>query len=80
MNRAKLGHEIGYHYEDLALENGNPDKAYNSFCKNLERIREIYQSLKDKAKEFKDRYGEDWKQVMYATATKKAKEKKDERD
>ena len=37
-----LGHEIGYHYEDLALENGNADKAFESFCKNLEHLRKCY--------------------------------------
>ncbi len=36
-----LGHEIGYHYEDLDLCNGAIDKAYQSFQKNLARLREI---------------------------------------
>lgn len=39
---AELGHEIGYHYEDLSLTNGDIDNAYNSFCKNLEKLRKIY--------------------------------------
>jgi hypothetical protein len=39
---SKLGHEIGYHYEDLSLTNGNIDKAYDSFCRNLEKFRKIY--------------------------------------
>lgn len=39
---AELGHEIGYHYEDLTLEKGNIDKAYISFCGNLDKFREIY--------------------------------------
>src|ERR1039457_774558 len=56
---ADLGHEIGYHYEDVNLvfrrqksilkgQNGKIDEerlidlAYESFCKNLERMRKIY--------------------------------------
>ena len=37
-----LGHEIGYHYEDLALSNGNPEQAIRSFEQNLARVREFY--------------------------------------
>lgn len=33
---------------------------------------EIVMSMKDKADEFKKKYGADWKSVMYATATKQA--------
>lgn len=36
-----LGHEIGYHYEDLTLENGDVDKAYSSFRNNLDKMRTI---------------------------------------
>ncbi|REK48040.1 MAG: hypothetical protein DWQ48_11195 [Bacteroidetes bacterium] len=39
---ADMGHEIGYHYEDLALCNGNFEKAYEQFQRNLEKIRMIY--------------------------------------
>jgi len=38
----KLGHEIGYHYEDLSFSKGDVDKAYTSFCQNLYKIRELY--------------------------------------
>jgi len=38
---ASMGHEIGYHYEDLALVGGNREKALVSFEMNLNRIREI---------------------------------------
>jgi len=38
---ASMGHEIGYHYEDLALVGGNREKALASFEMNLNRIREI---------------------------------------
>ena len=38
---AALGHEIGYHYESLTTCNGDVDKAYEDFCKNLEALREI---------------------------------------
>lgn len=39
---ATLGHEIGYHYEDLTLCRGDKEKAIESFKKNLDKIREIY--------------------------------------
>lgn len=38
---ALLGHEIGYHYESLTTCKGDVDKAYQDFCKNLERLRAI---------------------------------------
>jgi hypothetical protein len=37
----KLGHVIGYHYEDLCDCKGNIDKAYLRFKKNLSCFREI---------------------------------------
>lgn len=37
-----LGHEIGYHYEDLALAEGDMEKAVASFAKNLAYFREYY--------------------------------------
>ena len=36
-----MGHEIGYHYECLSDTNGNMDKAYVDFEKNLKRFRSI---------------------------------------
>ncbi len=39
---AGLGHEIGYHYEDLALANGDMATALQSFQRNLERMRAIF--------------------------------------
>ena len=38
---ARLGHEIGYHYESLTTCNGDIDSAYIDFCKNLELLRNI---------------------------------------
>ena len=38
---ALLGHEIGYHYENLTTCHGNIDLAYKDFCANLERLRAI---------------------------------------
>lgn len=38
---AKLGHQIGYHYESLSTTKGNLEKAYEDFKYNLQRIREI---------------------------------------
>jgi hypothetical protein len=38
----KLGHEIGYHYEDLSMAEGNFEKAIDLFKHNLERLRRLY--------------------------------------
>lgn len=38
---ASMGHEIGYHYEDLSLANGDYTKAKEFFNTNLSRLREI---------------------------------------
>lgn len=38
---AALGHEVGYHYESLTTCNGDIDKAYEDFCKNLEALRKL---------------------------------------
>ncbi|MBR6830444.1 MAG: hypothetical protein IKM83_07540 [Paludibacteraceae bacterium] len=38
----KLGHEIGYHYEDMSLCNGDVDKAYDHFQTWLEYFRKYY--------------------------------------
>ncbi len=39
---AKLGHEIGYHYEDLAKAEGNYQRAIYSFEINLNKLRQFY--------------------------------------
>ena len=39
---AEMEHEIGYHYEDLALSRGDFSKAIDSFEKNLNRFRENF--------------------------------------
>lgn len=36
-----LGHEIGYHYESLTTCNGDVDAAYQDFCTNLEKLRQM---------------------------------------
>lgn len=36
-----MGHEIGYHYETMDTQNGNIDKGYDEFCRNLEQLRKI---------------------------------------
>jgi hypothetical protein len=33
-----LGHEVGYHYETMDTCNGNVDKAYDEFCRNLDKF------------------------------------------
>lgn len=38
---ASLGHEIGYHYENLALCNGNTGKAILDFNQQLNRLRQL---------------------------------------
>ena len=37
-----LGHEIGYHYEDMSLCGGDIDKAYDHFTTWLEYFRQYY--------------------------------------
>ncbi|WP_234736775.1 polysaccharide deacetylase family protein [Tellurirhabdus bombi] len=39
---AELGHEIGYHYEDLTLAKGDPQSAIGHFTDWLNRLRAIY--------------------------------------
>lgn len=39
---AALGHEIGYHYEDMAICHGDTEKAYEHFKTNLEYFRTYY--------------------------------------
>lgn len=36
-----LGHEAGYHYENLTTCNGDSESAYQDFCKNLEILRKL---------------------------------------
>jgi len=38
---ADLGHEVGYHYEDLSLANGDYGKAISLFGQHLERLRQF---------------------------------------
>ena len=35
----RMGHEIGYHYEDLSVMRGKAEKAYESFKSNIEYLR-----------------------------------------
>lgn len=39
---AALGHEIGYHYEDLSMAKGDHKKAIKLFERNLELFRQYY--------------------------------------
>ena len=36
-----LDHRAGYHYESLTTCNGDREAAYEDFCKNLEKLREV---------------------------------------
>ena len=38
----EMGHEVGYHYEDLSLAKGDVDKAMESFKANLAYFRQYY--------------------------------------
>ncbi len=38
---ASLGHEIGYHYEDMDIANGDPHQAIKLFEKHLSQLREV---------------------------------------
>lgn len=38
---ATMGHEIGYHYEDMDFANGDPHKAIKLFEKHLSQLREV---------------------------------------
>lgn len=37
----KLGHEIGYHYEDMDSAKGDPEKAIKNFEENLQKLRKL---------------------------------------
>jgi len=37
----ELGHEIGYHYEDMDFAKGNPEKAIALFDEHLGKLREV---------------------------------------
>ena len=39
---ADLGHEIGYHYEDMSIMHGDVDKAYAHFVEQLAYFRQFY--------------------------------------
>jgi len=39
---AELGHEIGYHYEDLSIMNGDKEKAITHFTLQLDYFRQFY--------------------------------------
>ena len=39
---ADLGHEIGYHYEDMSIMHGDVDKAYGHFVEQLTYFRQFY--------------------------------------
>ena len=39
---AEMGHEIGYHYEDLSAAKGNRQHAIVSFKRNLSALRKLY--------------------------------------
>ena len=38
----KLNHEVGYHYEDMALNNGDFEKSYHHFVEKLKLFRTYY--------------------------------------
>jgi len=36
-----MGHEVGYHYEDLSMQHGDIEEALKSFKRNVEMLREL---------------------------------------
>ncbi|MDF1576654.1 MAG: hypothetical protein P1P86_15820 [Bacteroidales bacterium] len=38
---SNLGHEIGYHYEELCTYKGDREKAFEAFQRNLEKLRQL---------------------------------------
>ncbi|MBL6729986.1 MAG: hypothetical protein ISP74_03675 [Bacteroidia bacterium] len=38
---ASMGHEIGYHYEDMDFAKGDVDKAYELAKKHLAQLRDV---------------------------------------
>jgi len=38
---SEMGHEVGYHFEDLSYSHGNIDEAVRSFRNNVEKFRKI---------------------------------------
>jgi len=38
---ADLGHEVGYHYENMDTRNGDIDKAWDDFRDNLDKLRKL---------------------------------------
>ena len=38
---ASLGHEVGYHYEELVTEKGDVDKAYARIVRNVKKMRQV---------------------------------------
>ncbi len=36
-----MGHEVGYHYEELVTEKGDVDKAYARLVRNIDRLRQL---------------------------------------
>lgn len=54
------------------LESSLKEAAEEMSADQIAKREEIVKSLKDKEEEFKKRYGDRWKEVIYATATKMA--------
>ena len=38
---SSLGHEIGYHYEELSIHKGDEEKAFEDLKQNLEKLRAL---------------------------------------
>jgi len=64
---------------DPILENAEIDEDKMTAAQKNKR-EEIVLSMKDKEKQFKSKYGKNWKNVMYATATKLAMKEEKQND
>lgn len=47
LQMAKMGHEIGFHYEVMDKAKGNPEKAIEIFKKELEDLRKVTEGVTD---------------------------------
>lgn len=68
------GKLIKYAPDELRAEDDDEDEDLEEemSASQTKKREEIVKSMKDKKAEFQDKYGDKWKSVMYATATKQA--------
>jgi hypothetical protein len=65
-------HTVGMSIMEKAIAKIREAEGEKMTDAQMKKREEIVKSMKDKEQEFKDKYGDRWKEVMYATATKMA--------